>query len=205
MEKSSKKNRLVKIFVPVLIVIIIAGIYLFKNMPEENAPEQQLSNSKEDTNINNKDDDANGIDYSSSKFDLDATNSFDLDEIRSYGLPVLVDFGSDSCYYCVMMEPLLEELNQELRGKAIIKFVDVNNNSTVADGFPLMGIPTQFFFDKEGNPFVPDENSEAYMTHLEGKQFIMYTTEEDQHVLTAHPGFMDKEQMIAVLKEMGLE
>lgn len=207
MKENNKKALLVKILVPALIVVVIAGIYLFKNMPEENietTPKPKNPDQTAAANNNDEGDDNGSIDYFSSKFDLDATEDFDYDEILSYGLPVLIDLGSDSCYSCLLMAPLLEELNQELRGKAIVKYVNVNKNSAVAIEFPLIGIPTQFFFDKDGKPYVPNQSNEELSAKLQGKQFIMYADENDEHVLTAHPGFMDKDQMLAVLKELGV-
>jgi len=40
-----------------------------------------------------------------------------------------------------------------MQGKAIVKFVDVWKNKDAAADFPVQVIPTQFYFDKKGNPF----------------------------------------------------
>lgn len=53
------------------------------------------------------------------------------------------------------MAPVLQKLNKEMQGKAIVKFVDVWKNENAAADFPVDLIPTQFYFDKDGNPFVP--------------------------------------------------
>jgi len=174
--KPQSSRKFIKILIPVLIVIAIAGIYLFKN------PSATAQNSE---------------DYSAAEFDLDATEDFDLDKILSYGLPAVIDFGSDSCIPCQEMAPVLKELNAELRGKAIIKFVDVWKNSDPAQKFPLRVIPTQFFFGSDGKPYVPkDENG----------SFILYKMKETgAHAFTAHEGGMDKQAILDVLKELGVE
>ena len=45
-----------------------------------------------------------------------------------------MDFGADGCMPCKMMEPTLHELNSELRGNAIIKFIDVWQYPEAAEG-----------------------------------------------------------------------
>lgn len=164
----------VKILVPVVIVLAIAGIFIFKNINRIAA-----------------------ADFSSSEFDLDATENFDLNKLLSYGLPVMIDFGSDSCTPCKEMAPILKELNQELRGKAIIKFVDVWKNPKAAEGLPLSLIPTQFFFDRNGKPYVRKNV---------GGVFDIYEDQKtNEHKFTSHEGKMDKETILAVLKELGVE
>jgi thioredoxin 1 len=49
-------------------------------------------------------------------------------EIKSYGVPFVIDFGSDSCIPCKEMAPVLETLHEEFQGKAIVHFVDVWKN-----------------------------------------------------------------------------
>jgi thioredoxin 1 len=112
------------------------------------------------------------------------------------GLPVIVDFGADSCVPCKEMAPVLEELNRTLRGKAVVKFVDVWKYKDLAEGYPLRVIPTQFFFDKDGKPHTP---SDARF------RMILYTDKDSrQHAFTAHEGGMTREQLMAVLEEMGV-
>lgn len=160
-EKAGKRSRkpTIKILIPVLIIIAVFGIWAFKNAGLSNDNKNLSSNENLD----------------SSGFALDATEVFDLDEILSHGLPVMIDFGADSCRPCKEMAPVLKELNKEYRGKAVIKFVDVWKNQDAAEGFPLRVIPTQFFFDKDGNLY------------------------------TFHEGGMDKASIVEVLEELGVE
>ncbi len=59
-------------------------------------------------------------------FELEA-EAIDLDALKTYGLPIIIDFGSDSCIPCQQMAPVLKTMNAAMRGKAIVKFVDVGS------------------------------------------------------------------------------
>lgn len=168
-----KPKSVLKIIAPILIIAVIVGIFIVKSNPE------------------------NPIEANPGEIPLEAT-AIDLEQLKSYGLPIVIDFGADSCLPCKEMAPVLKALNQEMQGKAIVKFVDVWKNQTAAKEFPVQVIPTQFFFDKEGNPFVPED--------AEAMQMMLYTTKDtNKHVYTAHQGGMTEEQLKAVLKEMGVE
>lgn len=172
-ENKTKSTRTIKIIVPVLIAVVIAGIFILKNSRDRPAP------------------DVTG------DFALEA-EEIDLKQLKSHGLPIMIDFGADSCQPCVEMAPVLRELNKELQGKAIIKFVDLWKNRDAAADFPIQAIPTQFFFDEDGNPYVPEDP--------QAMQMMMYSMRDtEEHVYTAHQGAMTKEQIMDVLKEMGVE
>ncbi len=168
----NKKQNLIRIIASVLIVLVVAGIWFIKN------------NSEKDGAAN-------------PDFELEAT-ALDLDQLKSYGLPIVIDFGSDSCNSCKEMAPVLEELNTELQGKAIVKFVDVSKYPSAAEGLPIAFIPTQLFFDKNGNPFVPSDPQAMGM-----KLYPSNITKK--HAFTVHGGGMTKEQFMNVLSEMGIE
>ncbi len=146
-ENKHSKNKVWRILIPVLILLAAGGIYLLKN-PIGSAAESTLAGSGSGQKA-------------TAEFDLDATAEFDLEKILSYGLPVIVDFGADSCIPCKEMAPVLAALNQELRGKAIVKFVDVWKNTTASQEVPLQVIPTQFFFNADGTPYVPADEEAA--------------------------------------------
>lgn len=54
----------------------------------------------------------------------------------------LIDFWAEWCAPCKMMEPILEELEKELKGTAEIKKVNVDEKPEEASKFGVMGIPT---------------------------------------------------------------
>ena len=167
------KKKLVKIIVPVCIVLIIAGIWIFKN-----------TNSDAPPITDNKD------------FTLEATN-IDLEVLTSYELPIIIDFGADSCIPCKEMAPVLKTLNAEMQGAAIIKFVDVWKNEDVANDFPIQVIPTQIFINADGTPYVPSDDIKI--------EFTMYSTKDtNEHVFTIHQGGLTEDQMRRILADMGV-
>jgi len=172
----SKKSMVVKIIIPVLLICIVFGIWAVKN-------------SKKDTNSAGSD---------NPDFALHVTEKIELEKLKSYGLPIIIDFGADSCIPCKEMAPVLKELNEKLQGKAIIKFVDVWKYQALAEGYPISVIPTQIIIDANGKPYNPKDP--------EAMKMILYALRDtNEHVLTAHEGGLTKEQMLDVLKEMGVK
>lgn len=89
-------------------------------------------------------------------------------------LPMLVDLGKGTCIPCKKMKPILEELQTEYKGKAIVKIIDLRYEPQEAKKYEIRLIPTQIFFDAEGN--------EVYR----------------------HEGFMDKQSIKMKFVEMGV-
>lgn len=126
------------------------------------------------------------------------SKSIDLDELRRYEVPIIIDFGADSCDPCKRMEPVLVKLNDEMRDKAIIKFVDVWKHPEAANKFPIEIIPTQIFVTNDGKPYVPSKNIDT--------EFIMYSNAEtDRHTYTLHKGELTEKQMRKILFDMGVK
>lgn len=176
--KAVNTKKILRIVIPVLVAVAIGAVWVAKN-----------SGSAGDTAASAND---------NPDFVLEVTEELDIEALKSYGLPIMIDFGADSCVPCKEMAPVLQELNQELRGKAIIKFVDVWKHPELADGYPIRVIPTQIFVDSEGNPFVPADP--------QASQMMMYGHQETQeHLFTTHEGGMTKEMLLTALTEMGLE
>ncbi len=181
----------IKILVPVVIVCAIIGIYFMKNQDDFQKPVQ-------DTNIveNATEDNIEAID-DNPDFELHVTDVLDIEQLKSYGLPIMIDFGADACIPCKEMAPVLVKLNEELKGKVIVKFVDVWKYQEVSEGYPIRVIPTQVFFDKEGKPYMPSDPQAMQMQMYEHK-------ETKEHVFTTHEGGMTEEMILAVLKDMGV-
>lgn len=191
-EYISRKN-IIKGLIVFGIVVVIIGIAYLKNDSSNN----KVNNSNSENVVESKSEDSKESSLENTEnLDLEVIN-FNLEELKAYGQPMIIDFGADSCIPCKEMAPVLKALNSELKGKAIVKFVDVWKNPDAAKDWPLKVIPTQFFFDKDGKPYVP-KNNEAGFTMYNDK-----TTGE--HLFTTHEGGMDKDAILKVLKEMGLE
>ena len=98
-----------------------------------------------------------------------------LDRALRSGRPVLADFGRGTCIPCKKMQPLLETLAAEYKGKAEILIIEIDKYRALTRRSKVRMIPTQIFFDARGN--------EVYR----------------------HEGFMGREAMVNKLKEMGVE
>jgi len=67
-------------------------------------------------------------------------------EVLAAELPVLVDFWAEWCAPCKMIEPLLEELSEELAGELKFTRLDVDQYPNLAGQFGIMSIPTMGIF-----------------------------------------------------------
>jgi len=90
------------------------------------------------------------------------------------GKPVLVDFGANSCVPCRQLRPILKEVSKEYSGKAEVLVIDVYKYQTLAKEHKIMLIPTLVFFDSKGKE------------------------------VFRHLGVLDKEKIVAKLKEIGM-
>ena len=98
----------------------------------------------------------------------------DLKKALASGKPVLVDFGANSCLPCRQMRPVLKEVRTEYSEKAKILVIDVYKNQNLAREHKVLMLPTLVFFDSKGK--------EAFR----------------------HVGILEKEKIVAKLKEIGM-
>jgi thioredoxin 1 len=54
----------------------------------------------------------------------------------------LIDFYADWCGPCVVMKPVIEELEKELAGKIEVKKINVDTNEEETAKYGVMSIPT---------------------------------------------------------------
>ena len=185
------KNKLwVKILIPVLIVAVIGGMWILKTVTSiDNEPPVTSQNSAElPENLKDAD------------FSLRMTETVDFEALSAYGLPIIVDYGADSCIPCKQMAPVLEKTNEEFQGKAFVKFINVWDYPDAANNVPVQVIPTQVLFNADGTPFIPSDELAKEI------QFDMYSHKDTgEHIFTVHQGGLTEEQMWKILKEMGVE
>ena len=98
-----------------------------------------------------------------------------LDSALASGKPTIVDFGASTCVPCKMMKPIVEELQDEYRGRANILLIEIYDYRKLAAQYGVRAIPTQIFFDAEGK--------ETWR----------------------HEGFLSKEEIVKQLDELGVQ
>jgi FKBP-type peptidyl-prolyl cis-trans isomerase 2 len=101
--------------------------------------------------------------------------SIPLGQALSNGKPTLAEFGSNTCIPCKEMKPILEKLAVEYESKLNVVIVEVYEQRELTQQYGIMAIPTQIVFDSSGKE------------------------------VTRHIGLWPREEIIAQLKEMGIE
>ncbi len=89
-------------------------------------------------------------------------------------LPRLVDLGANKCIPCKAMAPILEDLKKEYAGRMDVQFIDVWKDPDAGTAHGVKIIPTQIFYGPDGKE------------------------------LARHQGFINKEQILAQWKAVGV-
>ncbi len=66
-------------------------------------------------------------------------------EVLQSEVPVLVDFSATWCGPCKKLEPIVEELATEFKGKLKVAHVDVDQARNAAMKFGVMSVPTVLY------------------------------------------------------------
>ena len=81
----------------------------------------------------------------------------------------VVDFYTDWCPPCKMMEPAFEKAAEKYAGKVNFYKINIDNNKDISAAYQITGIPTLFFcsFDGKMTRIVGGLSEEEIMTRVE--------------------------------------
>ena len=96
-------------------------------------------------------------------------------DLPAKGMVTMIDLGAKKCIPCKMMAPIMEKMEKVYKGKAVIAFIDVWEHRKPVNRFGIRVIPTQIFFDKNGQ--------EVYR----------------------HEGLLAEKDIVAILEKMGVK
>lgn len=96
----------------------------------------------------------------------------------SAALPRLVDLGSTHCVPCKMMAPILEELDAEYRDQFEVVVIDVREDRSAARLYGIRVIPTQIFYNAEGEELFRHEGFMSKEAILEQWQTLGISIDE---------------------------
>lgn len=95
---------------------------------------------------------------SCSKNNTDSNDIKSSSSENSYEV-TFIELGSVQCVPCRMMQPIMEEIKRDYKGKVNVLFYDVWTPSgrPYATKYRIRVIPTQIFLDKNGNEYYRHE------------------------------------------------
>lgn len=95
-------------------------------------------------------------------------NSFEQEVLKS-DIPTVVDFWAVWCGPCKMLAPVIDEISEELAGKAKFVKVNVDENPVTASQFRIASIPTVMIFkgDKAVDTLVGFRPKDAIKSAIE--------------------------------------
>ena len=72
-------------------------------------------------------------------------DNFEAEVLKS-DLPVLTDFWAEWCVPCKMVNPILEKIAEDYRGKLKVAKINVDECGEIASQFNIVSIPTMLLF-----------------------------------------------------------
>ena len=77
-------------------------------------------------------------------------NEFESEVLKSTDV-VLIDFFAEWCGPCKMLAPAVEDISNEMAGKAKVFKIDVDKEGSIAQKYGIMSVPTVLIF-QNGKP-----------------------------------------------------
>lgn len=104
-----------------------------------------------------------------------------VEAVAEEPLPKLLDLGAGKCVPCKAMAPILDEMKETFAGQLDVVFIDVWETEGVSEKYGIRMIPTQIFYDAEGNELFRHEGFYAREDMLAKWQELGYAFGEPQN------------------------
>jgi thioredoxin 1 len=70
------------------------------------------------------------------------------EEVLNSKIPVIVDFSANWCGPCKILSPIMEELANEMAGKAKVCKIDIDESPSATGKLGIKGVPTVLTFNR---------------------------------------------------------
>ena len=182
----TKKGIILAIILFILLVTIIVVVSTQHTEPNNVPGAQNLSQSS--------------IEYKEqTELDITDETGFDLEALKAYKLPILIQFADLEDEICFDMQSDIETLNEQMKSKAIIKFVNTKKYPDLVkdEALKINTVPTQLLINSDGTPYQGEESEIfGYKTIKDGN---------DIHIYTIHEGDLTLEEMKTLITKMTIK
>jgi len=144
--------------ITVIVVMLAVGVWLFQNRSEtagrdEHAQSANIPAQEQVQNASSDDIGEGAGDSFNEKPEPPNDEDGSLASLLGVpkGKPVMVDFGRKTCIPCKEMAKNIEAAEKKIGDKAVIIFIDTGEEPKLAQYAGITIIPTQVFFDADGN------------------------------------------------------
>lgn len=183
-----KKKARIFILVIILIILIIIGVIFFTRKTESEQSNDIASEDLLTEETANTKETLPDIDIITGE-----NTSVSMTYIKNKGLPIILCFVADWCKPCQEFLPVLEELEEEYDGKAVIQIVDFDLNEELANYYEVTDVPTQVFINSDETPYIHGEESEDFELEQDDEGNIIYTK---------HIGTLSKDELKDIIDKM---
>ena len=164
------------IIIIILFVALLIATAIFMNQKTAEIMNTNASSKSEESNSIELEVESESEENSQTEVEVEegpielTSENFDELVLNAQGR-VLVDFYADWCYWCTVLEPILEEVVSE-RDDITLYRLNVDNEEELASRYHVYGLPTVLLFENGENVdgfsgAMPKENVEQFLDREE--------------------------------------
>ena len=135
-----------------------------------------------------------------SVFAASKTEKTNKEKLFIAGRPTIICFGGSYCPACKRALPALKATQGKYKTRVTILYLDVEENRALTREFPLQVVPTYFFYDKNGKPYIPSKKVAGQIEFSELKNKKTGTIE-----WLLHMGGLSESELDTILTDLGVK